>query len=42
VTGYTFAHGKCEGIMASEIYKKKSRTKWAMEQDNVDDPVLEF
>jgi len=28
---YPFTHGKHEGIMASEIYKKKAYVKWAME-----------
>ena len=28
--------------MASEIYKKRSYTKWAMEQENATGPVLKF
>ena len=39
---YPFTHGKHEGIMASEMYKKKSYTKWAMEQENATGPVLIF
>jgi hypothetical protein len=39
---YPFTHGIHEGIMASEMYKKKSYVKWAMEQQNATGPVLKF
>jgi hypothetical protein len=39
---YPFTHGNYEGIMASEMYNKKSYTKWATEQENATGSVLKF
>ena len=39
---YPFTHGKYQGIMASEMYKKTSYRKWAMEQDKPAGGLLTF
>jgi hypothetical protein len=39
---YPLDHGKCEGIMASEMYKEKSYTKWVMGLPNPTGPVLKY
>ncbi len=40
---YPFTHGKYKGTMASEMYKKKSYTEWAMSQEtSFDSPINKF
>jgi len=42
IADYPFTHGNYEGIVASEMYNKRSYTKWAMEQENATGSVLKF
>ncbi len=39
---YPFTDGKYQGIMTSEMYKKTSYKKWAMEQDKPVGGLLKF
>ncbi len=39
---YPFTHGKYQGIMAPEMYKKTYYQKWAMDQDKLAGGLLKF